>query len=264
MIALNELLDNLEHYRQVYNMLGFKADIDKIKKLECERKQLQLKSESLRAECNKKCSEVALIRMQGKDCDVLLKEIVLLDKHINKLNKKLNSYGKSINKYLRKLRNLPDEVVETNEKALCDGNILTINEFLNAVLSRENYHIHGSTKSSDLTMKEFSGRLFEESRLPNIIICSDGLLCLFTDFDLYDELNAILLLLKTHAKNIVRKKSSETEFSSADEYVALFLDGSVKVELKKEFYTREYSIKYKNSKIDMTKFVNQINIIIKR
>lgn len=264
MIALNELLNNLDKYSQKYQQIGFKANLDKIKKLENNRKEVQLLSEDLRAKCNKQASEIATIKLQGKNFKKELNAVLALDKKINKLNKKLENQGKAINKQLKKLRNLPETVIAENQDISCAKNPKSIDEFTDLIFEKKGYKIFSSNNTTNSYIKDVRGRLFEENALPCLTKCADGIICFFTDFDLQTEFEAILNTLKLCASKITRIKSSNTAISSADEYVAALADGDINLELIKEFNTREFSIKYKNSKIDMTKFVNQINIIIKR
>lgn len=264
MIALNELIDNLDYFKKTYKSLNFKADLNKIVELEEKRKQFQLKFEGLRAECNKRCSELAERKNKGLSCKEELKKIVSIDKQISVLNKKLILQTKQIDKMLKNLRNLPDEIVLENKDIICSQKLVKINDFINK-FCKDKENITKTDKTMSLAIKSISKRLFYETDLPEILDCKDGIICLFTDFDLQNNFNWILEILKENSKELVRIKSSKTEFSSTDEYRASFADGLIVLELKKEFFTREFGIKYKNSKIDMTKFVNQINLkIIKK
>ena len=128
MIALNELLDRIDEYKDVYKKLGLKCDLDIFVTLENERKANQLLCEKLRAECNKKCGEVATLKMNGEDCSLLIKEIVRLDEEANSLKVKLDHQARVINRKLRRLRNIPRELLYQSETILTQENSGTMSD----------------------------------------------------------------------------------------------------------------------------------------
>ena len=74
-------------------------------------------------------------------------------------------------------------------------------------------------------------------------------------------------LNKTHQLNdIVNEKEGELNYiitckpSSSEYFVHLKRKTYLKIAFKREFFTRELRIKYRDKTIDMTKFINQINI----
>ena len=65
MIALNELIKNKELFERRYNIKGLKFNLDIIFDLEEKRKELQLTTEKMRADCNKLCGEVAALKNEN-------------------------------------------------------------------------------------------------------------------------------------------------------------------------------------------------------
>ena len=69
--------------------------------------------------------------------------------------------------------------------------------------------------------------------------------------------------LKDNSKVLIQKSIKQLKKPSSEEYRATLSDNSV-IDLKliEEFYSREYSLKYTDTKSDMSKFLNQIDINI--
>ena len=107
MIALNEIIANKELFEKKYKLMGKRANLDKIIKLEEQFIILDKKSNELRANCNKLCSEIAELVNTNKDSKHAILKINTLDKEISVLEKKSSKAMKSINNKLKKLPNLP-------------------------------------------------------------------------------------------------------------------------------------------------------------
>ena len=87
MIALNELLENIEEFTYKYKQKGVRFNPNFFVKLEEKRKELQLKTEKMRADCNKLCSE-SISKKIKNNSQINMQEIDLLNKKIeNKRSK---------------------------------------------------------------------------------------------------------------------------------------------------------------------------------
>ena len=70
-----------------------------------------------------------------------------------------------------------------------------------------------------------------------------------------------ILHFKENSISIIKQSIQSLKSSSSKEYL-IHLNNNLylKLELKREFFSRKYKIKYHDNKTDMTKFVNQIDI----
>ena len=103
MIALNELIEKIEVYRERYSVISDEVNLDEILSLEKERKEIQLKFEHLRADCNKECHELAVKKANNEDFEELYKGIILKDKQIKDMEVVLAKLGKMLNDRLMEL-----------------------------------------------------------------------------------------------------------------------------------------------------------------
>ena len=260
MIALNELLNNINHYQEMYNKMNLNVDLKSFIDLENERKIIQLEFEYLKADCNKKCHEFALKKNNGEDLKSLYNEILNADKKIKELESQLEKYNKIINKELNKLHNLPDEFISENIEIDTRKNESKIINLINNNFDM-NFDIQTFDKSMYAVIKSIKNELFLESTANKKFICNDGIIILTTDFNVDKLFNNILEYLKNNSLKIIKQKTILNKKSSAIEYLIKLNEiETITMELKREFYTRQYNIKYKSTKIDMTKFLNQINI----
>ena len=86
MIDLNHLLKNIELYKTKYKSKKIKCNVDYFVVIEEKRKALQIKTENMRALCNKLCAEVPKFKLAKKDTSELINQITILDNQINKNN----------------------------------------------------------------------------------------------------------------------------------------------------------------------------------
>lgn len=261
MIALNELLENFETYQIAYSEMGLKINLSIFVRLENKRKETQLQAEKVRSECNNLCKQVAEKRKQQQDTSALISQIDLLDKTHKKLQNQLNCQGKKIDKKLKKLRNIPDTM---NKKHLqiqtqkTESTVAELKQFLGTICKSQ----HSELMVSEY-LEDQKNKLFKENELPQMIICKNGILLLCSAREYSKLTEKLINYLSNNAKSIVKHSIYKMKKSSSSEYfVHLMRKTYLKIAFKKEFYTREYKIKYRDTQIDMTKFVNQINIMV--
>ena len=114
MIAFNKLLENIDEYSHIYELMGVKENLTPFVELENKRKEIQLKFESARSNCNKLCSQMAQTRKSGGDTSDLLKEIKELEFLMRILQNQLDFYSRRIDDKLKLLHNIPDKYNELN------------------------------------------------------------------------------------------------------------------------------------------------------
>lgn len=261
MIALNELLDNFDKYQTAYLLIGEKANLKTFVRLENKLKNAGLKFENTRALCNKKCGELIKLQANNQDTKAELKEILLLDKKALNYQKKFNKINSKINAKLKRLKNLPDNDNLMNlqvETLNITSTLYDLNQFLKA-----NFKCN---TVSNLTTENFikgeSEKLIEENNLPCVNFCKNGIVLLCTCENTQTILNNLLEYFKSHSISLIEHSIKYLKKSSAQEFlIHLNKNLYVELELKKEYFSRDYKIKYRDSKTDMTKFVNQINIM---
>lgn len=259
MIAFNKLLENIDEYSHIYELMGVKENLTPFVELENKRKDIQLKLESARAKCNKLCSQMADLRKSGKDTAPLLKEIKELEYLMKVLQGQLDFYGRRIDDKLKLLHNIPDKYnelnlqIETSKKATSDAEL--------AVMLKSFMPSKHSIRSIKGYIKSQKNKLFEESDLPVCTFTRTGITILTTDTAVDDVMKKLLDFFLKNSLNMVCVSFKGMKKSSCQEYmVELRKSKYLRLELKREFFTREFKIKYKNKKEDMTKFVNQIDI----
>ena len=260
MIALNELLENFDEYQNTYHEMGLKTKLNTFIVLENKRKLVQNDFENTRSECNKLCKTVAEKRKNNEDTSELINKITKLDKQNKKLEKQLMIQGKIIDKKLKKLRNLPDTLNKKHLQIKTQKTPSTVSELIS--------HLGTicKTEHSELKVQEYletqKNKLFKEKDLPCMTVCKDGLLLLCTATKRGEFCTGIIEYLKNNSLSLVKHSIYKMKKSSSSEYfVHLKRKTYLRVAFKKEFYTRALKIKYRDSSIDMTKFVNQINIL---
>jgi len=259
MIALNELLSNIEKYKIMYNKIAFKFDLDEFIKLENERKTIQLNYENLKSSCNKKCNEYALNKLNILETKSLYNEIIFLDKEIKNLSKLLENFNNIINRKLNKLPNLPDYYIEKNITISQTNKSILFTDIINHFAN--NFTFQNFNNKIEHYPKSIQNKLYSEENVNQLIKCIDGIIIFTTDYQLDNILNEFINYIKYNSINLKNIKTTNINKDSTNKYIAkINTNQSISINLIKEYYTRKYNIKYKNTKIDMTKFVNQINI----
>ena len=264
MIDLNDLLKNIDKYKAGYAFKKVRANLDYFVIMEESRKKLQLDTEKMRALCNKLCGEVARFREKNKDTTELINQITALDKVINENNKELERYNKNINKHLAKLHNLPMYDNEYNEQLANNKNATITYAELEKDL-KKNLQVEEFDGKIQKYFKEKANFLFEEDKMPFAVKAKNGFVILCRAQDVEKIQEEFLKYFSEKAMSLIKVSSKKLHWAnSASFYVHLNHKESFYFEINKEYCTRESNIKYRSKDIDMTKFVNQINILTKR
>lgn len=261
MIALNKLLEEIELYKSAYQAKGLEFDLDIFIKLADKLKSAQLESEGARAKCNKLCASVVEVRDNDTKLNELMAEINMLDSTSNKAKKSAEKIEKEINSKLSKLHNLPD-YIESTDKLLSSGHMSNLKDFF-SMLS----NLGGITEENVTAIKYLkaqSNKILLQKDFPMITSLSDSTAVILCDKEnvetLVGNLLSYLYVNSLFTKQISTKKLSK---SSSSEYLSKLNENTVvKVEIKREFYTREFKIKYRDKALDRTNFANEIDIKI--
>lgn len=266
MIALNEILNNKEYYKQTYHVMGKRVNLEKIISLEQNFIVLDKKNNENRARCNKLCSQVADLVNENKNTDDLIKEINQLDKTINCGEKRSKKAMKKINRLLKKLHNIPLEKNLLNEhmKTTQDEKY-SAEMFLSEIHSLTRYNM------SDLNLKSFINsqqyNVLKAENLPLTTHCwhrkhSENLI-VFCNETAPETLEKIINILSLHSKFLIKKSIKFLKKDCSKEILSTLSNGTIiKVEFLGEYVSREKMIKFYDKNLDMTKFVNMIRITI--
>lgn len=263
MIALNELLANKKLYENKYRQMGRKIDLTQFVMLENERKIVQIEAENLRAETSKLCASVASLRKQNADTSKVIRQINLNNSRIKAKQRTLDRMNKNINAKLRLLPNIPEYDNELN-KQLETANKTSDFEMFKLFIATK-FKLIQSRKSIRRMVKSYKNRVFQETELPIAVHCKNGIVLILQNY-LSEEIKAELVeYLKNNSKYLVQPSVKNLKSSSTNEYIATINDLNIlNVEIKGEYFTRDFSIKYKNLQLDTTKFVYEIDIIFKQ
>lgn len=261
MIALNEIISNKEKFEQKYRLMGKNICLDKIIKLEEVFIKLDKKANELRSNCNKLCSEIAELVNSNKDTKEAILNINKLDREIISLEKKSNKAMNKINKILKKLPNPSLEENVLNIAVKTNGNQTTKDEFI--AFLNEISTIKDINYSTIKYLNSFKKAVFKAELLP-IFVKNKNKFLLLCGSNGLEILEKIQQNLSSGAKYLIIKSIKSLKKTSSKELYATLFDGtSVCVEFSGEFVSREKSIKLYDKNLDMTKFVNLIQISIK-
>lgn len=261
MIALNELLSNIDEFANKYKQKGVRFNPKFFVSMEEKRKALQLETEKMRADCNKLCADSIANKIKI-DAQIDMPGIDELNNKINKNNKILEKYNNQINKKLSKLHNLPDEISNINAQ------LQTKRKAISKDIVRKFVVTLGTTEKVNLSHKEFyksmQDRVFDESELPRVFLFKDSAIiyCLKQETEKLE--GELINFFKENALATIKLRTKQLRKECSSEYfIHLNKSEWMRVRCTKEFHTRAYSVKYRDKSIDMTKFVNQINVILK-
>ncbi|WGL99264.1 serine--tRNA ligase [Arsenophonus sp. aPb] len=111
MLDPNLLRNELDVVAEKLARRGFILDVDKLRKLEQERKDLQIKTETLQAERNSRSKTIGAAKARGEDVDALRKEVNQLAEELDNTKNKLTQIQDEIRNIALTLPNLSDESV---------------------------------------------------------------------------------------------------------------------------------------------------------
>uniref|UniRef100_A0A3B0MD52 Serine--tRNA ligase n=1 Tax=Arsenophonus endosymbiont of Trialeurodes vaporariorum TaxID=235567 RepID=A0A3B0MD52_9GAMM len=138
MLDPNLLRNELDVVAEKLARRGFILDVDMLRKLEQERKDLQIKTESLQAERNSRSKTIGAAKARGEDVEALRKQVNQLGEELDSAKNKLTQIQDDIRNIALRLPNLPDDSVP-------DGNDETDNVEIS---------LWGDPRQYDFTIKD--------------------------------------------------------------------------------------------------------------
>ncbi|MFP3019220.1 MAG: serine--tRNA ligase [Arsenophonus sp.] len=111
MLDPNLLRNDLEVVAKKLARRGFILDVDKLRKLKKERKDLQIKTENLQAERNSRSKIIGAAKVCGENVEALCNEVKNLNEDLDNIKNKLTKIQDKIRNIFLNLPNLPDESV---------------------------------------------------------------------------------------------------------------------------------------------------------
>ena len=264
MIALNELLSNTEEFKQKYKLMGKRRKIKKIDKiisLTNDFSSLDKQTNNDRAICNKKCSEIAELVNKNKDTKPYIDEINALDKKIIENEKLLDKQYKSICRKLKRLPNLPleDNILNLQMKSTCDKDYKLENFIHDIQDFAPIKEIHTTMRKYLKSQKDV---ILKEDDMPYYVRHRRKILAFFNT-EPRQFFSDIEKILQQHSRFLLKKSIKSLKKKGCIGLFAVLGDGTnISVDLYKEYLSRRYNIKYKNTSEDMTRFANNLMIKI--
>jgi seryl-tRNA synthetase len=111
MLDPKQIRNNLDTIAERLLIKQFKLDTSAIKKLESQRKRVQVKTEALQAEKNTRSKTIGQAKAKGEDIEPLLAEVASFGRQLDAQKSELDEIQSSLNEILWAIPNLPDESV---------------------------------------------------------------------------------------------------------------------------------------------------------
>lgn len=259
MIALNELLSNLELYESMYKQKGIYFNPSFIVQKSEQLKKTQLEIEQQRSACNKLCQNTIQNKIKNKEAKSELKAILKLNKKIARGQRLLQIQTKQINNELKLLHNLPEDI------CLLNTQINTTQKTFSSDISKKFIFSLGKVsninKSQTRFYKKMKNRIILQNELPLIFQLKKSIVIFVEKGEQKQMLEKIVTFFTENALSVIKLAVTELSKESAVEYfVHLSKNEHLKIKLLNEFKSREFNIKYRDKNVDATKFINQINI----
>jgi len=264
MIALNEILSKKDYFELKYKLMGKKAKLDKIIKIEEKFIVLDKKASELRSSCNKLCGEFSKNLETEKSSSELLSKINKLNKEAEKVSGLSQKSMKKINNLLKKLPNPAAEDNILNISVKTTVSELSKNQFISKLTE------FAKIETSELKPNKYFDSLkkvvFKAENLPKFVHLkqTNDFLMLGDTKTINDTIKQIKEFLSQNAKYLTIKSIRQLKKYSSKTLLATLSDRTfVTVDLLGEYLSRENSIKFYDKQLDMTQFVNMIRISIK-
>ena len=179
----------------------------------------------------------------------------------NKSTILLNALYNKINDKLSKLPSLPREANVLNLPIKTTQTNFNVKNFLEEI---SNFGEIKELEESTLDfLKSQEDCIFEVEKMPVVIGFKKQIAILSTKEETLKFYEKLIKILENNAKLLIKKSIRQMDKESTQEYRVVLSDRTIiDIKLIEEYYSREYSLKYHDSKKDMSKFLNQIDIII--
>jgi seryl-tRNA synthetase len=111
MLDPKQIRGDLDNVAARLKKRGIELDVGRLKKLEEQRKALQIKTQDLQNARNSRSKAVGAAKASGQDVEVILKEVKDLGNTLTETEQQFNQVQAELNAYLATLPNLPDASV---------------------------------------------------------------------------------------------------------------------------------------------------------
>lgn len=103
--------NQLDDVAEKLKIRGFEINREKLTKLESERKSLQIETEQLQSERNKKSKEIGQAKARGEDIEPIKQEVAQFSQRLGECEKRLKALQEELNQELMSIPNIPHESV---------------------------------------------------------------------------------------------------------------------------------------------------------
>jgi len=115
MLDLKFVRNNIEKIKDMLEKRNTKVDIDRLEKLDGERRELIVKVEALNSEKKKLGKEIGMLKREGKDADEVMKKMKEVSEELNSLDAKLKEIEEEYYSILKTIPNMFHESVPVGE-----------------------------------------------------------------------------------------------------------------------------------------------------
>ncbi len=103
--------NQLDDVAEKLKIRGFEINREKLTELESERKSLQIETEQLQSERNKKSKEIGQAKARGEDIEPIKQEVAQFSQRLGECEKRLKALQEELNQELMSIPNIPHESV---------------------------------------------------------------------------------------------------------------------------------------------------------
>jgi len=128
MLDARELRQNTDYIATQLAKRGFVLDTERFAALESERKVLQVKTENLQAERNKRSKGIGKAKAQGEDIEPLLAEVSKLGDELDAAKLRLTELSAEIDAFMATIPNLPDADVPVGDDEAANIEVRRVGE----------------------------------------------------------------------------------------------------------------------------------------
>ncbi|MGA0809231.1 MAG: serine--tRNA ligase, partial [Burkholderiaceae bacterium] len=117
MIDIQLLRRDIDSVAKRLEQRGYTLDVAGFNSLEAERKELQLKTESLQASRNTLSKQIGQAKAKGEDAQPLMDQVAGIPAELDRVNELLNQVQSRLDIWLATIPNLPHDSVPVGESA---------------------------------------------------------------------------------------------------------------------------------------------------
>ena len=103
--------NQLDDVAEKLKIRGFEINREKLTELESERKSLQIETEQLQSERNKKSKEIGQAKARGEDIEPIKQEVAQFSQRLGECEKRLKALQEELNQELMSIPNIPHDSV---------------------------------------------------------------------------------------------------------------------------------------------------------